>query len=65
MITKEMTLEDIIRQHPQTIPVFLKFGLDCQECQLASYKSVDHCAEFHDLDVEILIQELNRAISES
>ena len=64
MITKEMTLEDIIRHYPQTIPVFLKFGLDCQECQLASYKSVDHCAEFHDLDINLLIQELNKAVSE-
>ena len=61
MITKEMTLEEIIRHYPQTIPVFKKFGLDCQECQMAAFKSIDYCAEFHDLDVAILLEELNRA----
>jgi len=64
MITKDMTLEEIIRRYPQTIPVFLKFGLDCQECQLAAYKSMDHCAEFHDLDLDRLLAELNRTVAE-
>ena len=63
MITKEMTLEEIIRHYPQTIPVFQKFGLDCQDCQLAAYKSMDHCAEFHDLDIDLLLAELNRVAS--
>jgi hybrid cluster-associated redox disulfide protein len=65
MITKEMTLEEIIRRHPETIAVFRKFRLDCQECQMAAYKSVDHCAEFHDLDIDLLLAELNRAASGS
>lgn len=63
MITKEMTLEEIIRRYPQTIPIFHNFGLDCEECQLASYNSVKHCAEFHDVDIDVLIQELQRSIS--
>jgi hypothetical protein len=32
---------------------------------MAAYKSVDHCAEFHDLDIDLLLAELNRAASGS
>ncbi|NLC71553.1 MAG: DUF1858 domain-containing protein [Desulfuromonadaceae bacterium] len=62
MIHKEMTLEEIARHYPQTLEVFKRFGLDCFDCQLASLGSVEHCAEFHELDVEKLLLALNAAI---
>lgn len=63
MIHKEMTLDEIVRHYPQTLEVFRRFGLDCLDCQLASLGSVEHCAEFHDLDIENLIRELNAVVS--
>ncbi|NLV24837.1 MAG: DUF1858 domain-containing protein [Deltaproteobacteria bacterium] len=62
MIHKEMTLEEIARHYPQTLEVFKRFGLDCFDCQLASLGSLEHCAEFHDLDIQKLVNELNAAI---
>jgi hybrid cluster-associated redox disulfide protein len=62
MITRDMTIEEVIRRHPETIPVFRKFGLDCMECQIASFEAVEHGAGVHKVDVEKLLEELNKAI---
>lgn len=62
MITKEMTIEEIIRRHPQTIPVFRRFGLDCMECQIASFEALEHGAGVHKIDIEQLLAELNAVL---
>jgi hybrid cluster-associated redox disulfide protein len=62
MITRDMTIEDVIRQHPETIPVFRKFGLECMECQIASFEAVEHGAGVHHVDIEKLLEELNEAV---
>jgi hybrid cluster-associated redox disulfide protein len=62
MITKEMTIGDIARLYPQTLAVFNKFGLDCFECQVADFEKLEHGAGVHKVDVEKLLEELNRAI---
>jgi len=62
MITREMTIEEVIRRHPDTIPVFRKFGLDCMDCQIAAFEAVEHGAGVHRVDVEKLLEELNKAI---
>lgn len=64
MITKGMTLEEIARHHPRSLEIFKRFGLDCLDCQLAALGSLEHCAQFHNLDIEQLIQELNAAEEE-
>jgi len=62
MITRDMTIEEVIRRHPETIPVFKKFGLTCMECQIASFEAVEHGAGVHKVDVDRLLEELNKAI---
>ena len=62
MITRDMTIADILARHPQTIAVFREFGLTCQECQIADFEEVAHGAGVHNIDVEVLLRELNRAI---
>jgi hybrid cluster-associated redox disulfide protein len=64
MITREMTIAEIIATYPQTIKVFLSFGLDCMECQIADYEEVEHGAGVHDVDIEKLLKALNEAIKE-
>ena len=62
MITRDMTIEEIIQRYPQTIPIFRRFGLDCMECQISSFEEVEHGAGVHKIDVEAFLAELNRAI---
>ena len=63
MITASMTIEEVIRKHPETIAVFRKYGLDCMECQIAAFEEVGHGAGVHAIDLPALLEELNRAAS--
>jgi hybrid cluster-associated redox disulfide protein len=62
MITRDMTIEEVVRLHPETIPVFRKFGLDCMDCQIAAFEAVEHGAGVHRVNVEKLMEELNKAV---
>jgi hybrid cluster-associated redox disulfide protein len=60
MITKEMTIAEILRRHPETLPVFERYGLDCYDCQIADFEQLEHGASVHHVDLDALIAELNR-----
>ncbi len=64
MITRDMIIEDIIRTYPQTVDVFRKFGLECMHCQIASYEAIEGGAEVHHVDLDALMEELNRVIQD-
>jgi len=62
MITKDMIIADIIRQHPETLPVFQQFSLDCYECQIADLETLEHGAGVHKVAVPELLDALNRSL---
>jgi hybrid cluster-associated redox disulfide protein len=62
MITREMLIGEIIRQHPETVQVFTKYNLDCPECQIADFEELEHGAGVHHVDVDKLLEELNGAV---
>ncbi len=62
MITREMTIAEIIASHPETIAVFRSFGLDCMECQIADYEEVGHGAGVHNVDIDKLLKALNEVV---
>lgn len=64
MISRGMTIAEIIAKYPETMPVFSEFGLDCMECQIADYEEIEHGAGVHDVDVEKLLKALNKSIKE-
>jgi len=55
MITKDMIIADIIRQHPETLPVFQHFNLDCYECQIADLETLEHGAGVHKVAIADLL----------
>jgi len=62
MITREMIISDIILQHPETLPVFKKYQLDCYECQIADLETIEHGALVHHVKIEDLLEDLNKAL---
>ena len=62
MITREMFIGEIVRLYPETMKVFEKYGLDCFECQIADFEALEHGANVHKVDVDVLLEELNRTI---
>jgi hybrid cluster-associated redox disulfide protein len=62
MITKDMIIADIIRQHPETLTVFQQFNLDCYECQIADLETLEHGAGVHKVAIADLLDSLNRSL---
>ena len=62
MITKEMTITEILTRYPETLPVFERHGLDCYDCQIAEFEQLEHGATVHKVDIETLLDDLNRHI---
>ena len=62
MISKDMSIGEIVRRYPETLAVFEKYRLDCFECQIAEYEALEHGADVHKIDVDRLLEELNASI---
>lgn len=62
MITREMIIADIIRQHPETLSVFKQYNLDCYECQIADLETLEHGADVHKVGIDSLLDALNRSL---
>jgi hybrid cluster-associated redox disulfide protein len=63
MINKDMSINEVVRKHPETIPIFEKFGLGCVGCEAALFENIEQGAEVHGIDVETLITSLNSIIA--
>lgn len=61
-IHKDMKIEDVLRNFPQTIPVFQRFGIDCAECSLSEYENLEQGAKVHKIDLETLLRGLNETV---
>ncbi len=62
MITQEMIIADIISQHPETLPIFKQYNLDCYECQIADLETLGHGAGVHKVDIGQLLISLNNVL---
>lgn len=63
MISKDMTIAEVVQKFPQTIPVFQQFGLGCIGCSIANMETVEQGSTMHGLDTDALIEALNDAVS--
>lgn len=64
-ITKEMPIGDVVKEHPETVPVFFKYGLHCIGCHVATWESIADGAAVHGImEIDELILDLNRAVEE-
>ena len=63
MITRDMIIADIIREHPETLPVFKRYCLECYECQIADLETIEHGAGVHKVVVDVILEALNNSIA--
>jgi hybrid cluster-associated redox disulfide protein len=57
---RDMTILEALRVHPRSRDVFLRNGMTCVNCMGAQMESIEVGARMHELDVEALLEELNR-----
>lgn len=62
IITKDMSIGEVVQKYPSTIEVFLRHGLMCFGCVIARFESLEQGALAHGIDVESLLQDLNAVV---
>lgn len=63
-IDKTMTIGEVLSANPETVPVFLSFGMHCLGCPHSRGESVEQAALTHGLDIDALMTALNAAKKE-
>lgn len=64
-ITKDMSIMDIVNNHPETADVFVKHGMHCLGCVAARFENLKQGCEAHGIDADELLKDLNSAIKKN
>ena len=64
-ITEDMTIKEVIDNHPETAMVFMKYNVGCIGCLAASFEKVKDIATVHSIDIKALVKDLNQALKKS
>jgi hybrid cluster-associated redox disulfide protein len=62
VITAEMPIGEVASRYPSTISIFFQHGLGCVGCAVARFENIRQGAMAHGIDVDALINDLNRAV---
>lgn len=59
MITKDMTIGDLVRLNPEKADVLMQFGMMCVGCPSAQGETIEEAAMVHGMDLQKLLDALN------
>ena len=62
-ITGEMKIDNVVRQYPETVQVFNRYGIACLACSAAEYDNIAVSAQVHGVNLNQLLQELNETVA--
>jgi len=59
-ITKDMTIQEIVKKYPKSQKIFLKYGVGCFGCPFALQESLEQGVLAHGIDLNKILGELNK-----
>lgn len=59
MVTKDMTIGQLIRKHPDVAPILMQVGMHCLGCPSAQAETLGEAAMVHGLDADLLVEKIN------
>lgn len=62
-ITEDMLVCDVLELDSRLEEVFLRHDMNCGDCPGGESETIREAAEGHDVDVQLLLQSLNEAVS--
>jgi hybrid cluster-associated redox disulfide protein len=62
-ITKDMTFGEVLKKYPETVKTFFEYGMHCFGCHIAVSETIEQGALAHGVDVDQLMQDLNKTVS--
>jgi hybrid cluster-associated redox disulfide protein len=58
-ITKDTPISEVVRICPKAGEIFEKYNMGCLACMAASAETLEEGALMHNVDVNVLVEELN------
>ncbi len=62
-VSKDMSIIDIVQQHPESLEIFQKYGLGCIGCAAARFENLEAGAKVHGINVDDMVNEINSLIN--
>lgn len=62
LIRKEMLVSDVVKNYPETIPLFLQKGLHCIGCAFAKDETLEEAAGVHQINLDEFLEALNKKV---
>lgn len=59
MVTKEMSISEVLQMDMGTAPIFLSMGMHCLGCPMASAESIEDACATHGINPDEIIAKLN------
>ncbi len=60
MITKDMTIGEVIKIKADAAEILMNFGMGCVGCPSAQMETIEDAADIHALNLEELLEALNK-----
>lgn len=60
IITKDMTISEVLQKDMDSAMVFFEAGMHCVGCPSAAGETIEEASEVHGIDAEDLVSKLNK-----
>ncbi|OQX52740.1 MAG: hypothetical protein B5M53_07930 [Candidatus Cloacimonas sp. 4484_209] len=64
-ITKDTTIEEILEKYPDTVNIFMDYGIPCLVCGEPLWGTVEEAATKYKVDLDELLNKLNQTLQKS
>lgn len=59
MVTKDMTIGQLIMAFPNVAPILMEVGMHCLGCPSAQAETLEEAAMVHGIDGDLLVEKIN------
>lgn len=60
MITKDMTIREVIMEKQEAAEILMTFGMGCVGCPSAQMETLEEAAAVHGMNLDVLLAALNK-----
>lgn len=64
MVTKDMSIIDVLQIDRNTAPIFMNYGMHCLGCPHATMESIEDACAVHGINADELVADLNKYLAE-
>lgn len=64
MITKDMRIGEVLRMNPDFAPILMGIGMHCLGCPSSQVETLEQACMVHGVDVNKLVDALNKEMEE-